>query len=105
MRAQSPREEAPVTPGAPVHPNDCNQGLQESEGAFVFCEAVKKERRDAHTQQHTPTLFRMNKPEENNNGGGAAVCTPERLFKEAPGQSRYTKEKQRSTKTRRRIYI
>lgn len=54
-----------------------------------------------HTQQHTPTLFRMNKPEENNNnnnsGGGslvdsAAVYMPERPFKEAPGQSNDTKQ-------------
>ena len=54
-----------------------------SEGAFVFSDAVKARRRDAHTQQHTPTLFRMNKPEENNNnnnssGGpllvGATLC-------------------------------
>lgn len=46
----------------------------------------------------------MNKPEENNNnngggGGGplvvgAAAYTPERLFKEAPAQSHYTKQQQ-----------
>jgi len=52
-----------------VHPNDCNQGLQESEDAFVSCEVVKEAKRC----KHTPTLFRRNKPEENNNSRGGSL--------------------------------
>lgn len=41
-----------------MHPNDCNQGLQESKDAFVFSDAVKEAKRYAHTTTHNNTLQR-----------------------------------------------
>lgn len=73
-----------------MHPNDCNQGLQESEAVFVSCDVVKEVKRC----KHTPTLFRMNTPEESNNSRGGSLVVaavhPEQLFKEPLGQSNDT---------------
>lgn len=102
LRAESPRVEAPATPGAPVHPNDCNQGLQRAR-TLLFSPTPWRRQRDTHkhVQQHTPTLFRMNKPEENNNNSGGSLLVSASHCRihgwaaiQGDSQSKYTKQKQ-----------